>query len=197
MRHAGDWGGGAALEESSTSHRFWLKGATIVAPGRKAITQLEWQSAQIALKREQTPYVWFDFLFEGEQRINNADPIGAVLNLAIALEAIIRTLATHNLSKERIEPVVLFVVDHANLRSILSRIRSLTFWNRDWERVTDMSGFNALMDQRDTLMHSAEVKNLYEGDLRKLYAKLKSFAYFASDFLEAKGYEPGKGAFIA
>jgi hypothetical protein len=109
-----------------------------------------------------------------------------VLSLAIALESTIRNLVTDHLSKERVEPLIFEVVDLANLRSILSRLRKLTFWNQDFDRVMDFKLFNALMNWRDRVMHSADIKDLNEQNLRKTYTKLKTFAYFVSEFL---GYE--------
>jgi hypothetical protein len=183
VTHADDSSDGAALQESATRHRFWLQPRLIVVPGQKAITTAEWQSAQMALSQEKMPPIWFAFLFEGEQRLNNRDLIGAVLSLAIALESIIRNLVTDHLEKDRVEPLIFELVDRANLRSILSRVRNLTFWNQDLARVVDFSRFNELMDWRDRVMHSADTTALNEQDLRKTYAKLKKFAYFVSEYL--------------
>jgi hypothetical protein len=187
VKYAGDSGGGAALQESSTGRRFWLQGHRIAVPGRKAIGASEWQLTRLALDRTEKPHIWFEFLFEGEQRINNADLMGAVLSLAVAFEAIVRTLVTHGLSKQPVEPVVLLLIDRTNLRSILNQLKSLSFWSKEWSRVTDFSAFNDLMNQRDGVMHSGKVEGLDANKLKEVYRKLKSFAYFASEFLEGAG----------
>ena|SRR5215813_11223884 len=93
-------------------------------------------------------------------------------------------LVTYHLAKEQVEPLVFEVVDLANLRSILNRLRKLTFWkNQDFDRVMDFELFNALMTLRDRMMHSPDIKDLNEQDLRKTYTKLKTFAYFVSEYL--------------
>jgi hypothetical protein len=54
------------------------------------------------------------------------------------------------------------------------------FWNQDWDRAADLDRFKKLMTWRNRLMHNAEIKDLNEQELKKTYAKLKTFAYFAS-----------------
>jgi hypothetical protein len=185
VRAAGGSARTPSLQERETGHRFWLAPSIIVAPGRRAVTKSQWQATQDALTRMQPPPVWIDFLFDGEHRINNRDFTGAVLSLAIALEAIVRTLATQGLSTERVEPLIFKLVDRSNLRSILNDFRTLCFWSKEWERVTDFSAFNTLMNDRDRIMHSANTADLDEQKLRKLYAKLRPFAHFASDYLDS------------
>jgi hypothetical protein len=129
-----------------------------------------------------SPPIWFDFVFQGEQRIDNHDLTGAVLSLAIALEALIRGLTTHHLSAQTVEPLIYDIVDRANFKSILGRLRKLTFWNSDWEKAIDFSIFNVLMDYRDRVMHSADIKMLNRQELMAIHAKVKSLAYFVSDF---------------
>jgi hypothetical protein len=148
--------GGSALQESATGHRFWLDSIHIVAHASGIVNSSNWQSAQEALSESRSPPIWFDFIFQAQQRINNHDLIGAVLSLAIALEAIIRTLVTHNLSTQNVEPLICDIVDRANLRSILNRIKTLSLWNDEWKRQIDFGAFNELMNYRDRVMHSAD-----------------------------------------
>lgn len=183
VRYAAADGGGAVLRERATGHRFWLQGRTITSYGRRAVTLVEWASTQTALNANKIPPVWFDFLFDGEMRINNNDLVGAVLSLAIALEVNIRTLFSGELQKGTVEPVVLEIFDQTNLRALLNRIKKLRYWNKDWDAVTDLSTFNSLMNYRDRAMHSAETKNLDAMELRKIYAAVREFAYYTCDFL--------------
>ncbi len=176
--------GGAALQDSASGRRFWLQPHYIAAQGSKVITPSEWQLAERALTDTKFPPIWFDFVFQGEQRINNHDLTGAVLSLAIALEAIVRGLTTDHLSKQTVEPLIYEVIDHANFRSILTRLRKLTYWNDDWNAVVDLGMFHKLMDYRDRVMHSADTRMLERKELRAIHAKVKAFAYFVSAFLQ-------------
>jgi hypothetical protein len=158
----------AALQEKATRHRFWHQNHWINARLEKAVTMAEWQSAQVALSQNKEPPIWFEFLFEGAQRINNRDLTGGVLSLAIALESIVRNLV---------------VTQRASVQLILDLMPKLKFWNQDWEREADLDRFKKLMTWRNRVMHSADISDLNEQDLRKTYAKLKTFAYFVSEYL--------------
>lgn len=176
--------GGAALRAASTGHRFWLQPYRVVAPWRKAVTLAHWEVTQAVLREAKTLPIWFDFLFDGEQRINNNDLIGAVLSIAVAFEVTVRTLVTHHLRNQQIEPLVFEVLDLANLRTILNRLKRLTFWDDSWKGITDFSQFNQLMDYRDRVMHSADTSALDGQKLKKLHATVKEFIYFASAHLD-------------
>ena len=177
--------GTATLRDSVTGHRFWLDAARLTGRMSKGITPAQWRSAQTALRKNNSPPIWFNFLFEGAQRINNRDLVGAVLSLAITFETIVRSLLTYHLEKQRnkVEPLVFMILDLANLRAIFQRLRKLRFWDKDWERVMDFCQFHKLMDWRDGVMHSASIASLNEKDLRKTYTKLEALAYFVSEHL--------------
>jgi hypothetical protein len=177
--------GGAILEESATRYRFWQQGRFAVGRLFPAITAAQWQDAQTSLSKAEIPPVWFAFLFESHQRINNGDLVGASLSLAITLESIIRVLITQHLLTQKVEELILDIVDRAPIGSVLDRIRNLSFWDDQWERETDLKMFKEIMADRNRIMHSAQIGDLDEQDLRKRYLKMKSFAYFASQFLEA------------
>jgi hypothetical protein len=183
VRYAAGDGGGTVLRERATGHRFWLQGHTITAYGRQAVSLAGWKSTQTALNTNKEPPVWFDFLFDGEMRINNKDLIGAVLSLAIALEVNIRTIFSRELQKGTVEPTILEIFDQTNLRSLLNRIKKLRFWSKEWDAATDLSTFNSLMNYRDRVMHSAETKNLDAKELRRMYTAVRKFAYFTCDVL--------------
>jgi hypothetical protein len=178
--------GGAVLREANTNRRIWNQGYRVVPVRSKAVTLTQWQACQEALSARRTPEIWFDFLFDGEQRINNRDLIGAVLSMAVALEVIVRRLTTHGLLKQRTEPIVLEILDLTNFRAFFNRLRKLTYWDKEWERVTDFDQFNQLMDLRNDIMHSADTSGLDERNLRKLYATTKTFVYFVSEFLDGQ-----------
>jgi hypothetical protein len=164
-----DAAGGAILEETATRHRFWVQPHRRTGRMHREITRAEWQSAQASLSEEQKPPIWFEFLFEGSQRINNCDLTGAVLSLAIALESILRTLVVTQ--------------PRAGMALILDLMPKLKFWNQDWERAADLDRFKKLMSWRNRLMHSADIKDLNEQDLRRTYTTVKTFADFASEHL--------------
>jgi hypothetical protein len=184
VRYASDQGGGAVLRERTTGQRIWLQPRGFVVIGSKPVSQTQWEATQAALAVGRIPPVWFGFLFDGEQRVNNNDLTGAILSLAIALEVNVRRLFSHGL--EESEPVVLEVLDQANLRSLLNRIKKLSYWDSAWADATNLSVFNQLMTHRDQIMHSAKTEDIDLKELKKMYSAVKRFAYFTCDFLNLR-----------
>jgi hypothetical protein len=173
----------AALCERESGHRMWTQTAVIVLRARRSVTEADWGAAQSALRELKPVPIWFDFLFDGEMRLNNRDLVGAVLSLAIALEANVRYIFFGELSKASVDPVVIDVFDLTNLRALLSRLKKTKHWNSEWASATDLSTFNRLMDLRNNVMHLARTNDLDEKELRKMYNAVKTFAYFTSDTL--------------
>ena len=124
IRDAGQKTGGEALRSNETNHRFWLPDMVFVIPRHDIVTEEHWNAAQEAFSNGKGPPVWFDFLFQSEQRLNNLDLTGAILSLAIALEVSVRILATLHLGDLGVETVIREIIDTANLRAILNRVQN-------------------------------------------------------------------------
>jgi hypothetical protein len=151
--------------------------------GSKALTSTDWSAAQIALSANKQPPVWFEFLFEARMRISNNDLVGAVLTLAVAFEVNLRKAFSAELEGLNVEPVILQIVDLANLRALLTRVKKIRGWNEEWEGATDFSTLHKLMDYRDGVMHMAKVEKLNGAELLKMYGAVEKFAYFTTRVL--------------
>lgn len=182
VRYAGSAGSGALIDRE-TRHRFWLRGHMVVAVGGQAVNLADWETARKALDAGKRPPVWFDFLFEAKMRMNNLDLIGAVLMLAVAFEVNLRKVFSAEIETFDIDPVVLQVMDLANLRALLTRVKRLRNWNDDWEAATDVSTLHRLMDYRDGVMHLAKTERINEAALREMYSAVENFAYFTTTAL--------------
>lgn len=155
----------------------------VVAVGGQAVNLADWETARKALDAGKRPPVWFDFLFEAKMRMNNLDLIGAVLMLAVAFEVNLRKVFSAEIETFDIDPVVLQVMDLANLRALLTRVKRLRNWNDDWEAATDVSTLHRLMDYRDGVMHLAKTERINEAALREMYSAVENFAYFTTTAL--------------
>jgi hypothetical protein len=82
IRYAGQKTDVVALRSRDTGHRFWLPSIPIVIPQHGIVTEEHWKAAQLVLSSGQKSPVWIEFLFDSEQRLNNADIVGAILSLA-------------------------------------------------------------------------------------------------------------------
>ena len=175
--------GAGALRDRASGHRIWLQTQVIHVIGTKAISSMDWSTTQAALAANKKPPVWFEFLFEARMRISNKDLVGAVLTLTVAFEVNLRKVFSAGLEEINIDPVVLQIVDLANLRALLTRVKRMRGWNEEWERACDFSTLHKLMDYRDGVMHMAKVEGLNEAELRTMYAAVEKFAYFTTRVL--------------
>jgi len=149
----------------------------------RAVTSTEWDAVQAALSSNKQPPVWLEFLFEARMRMNNEDLVGAVLTLAIAFEVSLRKIFSAELERLNADPAILAVLDVANLRALLTRLKKTRAWNGDWEDATDFSTLHKLMDYRDGVMHMAKVERLNDAELPTMYAAVEKFAYFSAHVL--------------
>jgi hypothetical protein len=69
--------------------------------------------------------------------MNNKDFVGAVLALAIVFEVSLRKIFSVELERLKADPAVLAVIDVANLRALLTRLKKTRAWNGEWEDATN------------------------------------------------------------
>jgi hypothetical protein len=171
------------FEVIETGHRFWSGRQMLHAQISAEVTIEQWEVAQIALSAELTPPIWFDFLFEAIQRLNNGDELAAILSAAIGLEAIMRSLFSKHLSPETFsEPIVQEVFDLTNLRAIVNRRRKMSFWKRKGlEQVWREKEFQELLNCRDAIMHRAKADLAGNRNLRTTFNNLLEFAYVVDE----------------
>jgi len=180
VNHASGWR--AYLQEVSNGHSFWAETAVLVVEREDPVTQEHWLATQLALTAGVKPPIWFSFLFNAEHQLENSDRTGAVLSMAIAFEAMIRTLITRDLASGTVvDPMVLEIIDNANLRSILNRLKKMKFWSAAWDKHADFSLFHQLMNARDRIMHSADTVAVLDKDWAKILGCITSFAYFLDE----------------
>ncbi len=174
---------GQTLRDRATQKRLWRPPHVIRAMLGRAVTSTEWDAVQAALSSNKQPPVWLEFLFEARMRMNNEDLVGAVLTLAIAFEVSLRKIFSAELERLNADPAILAVLDVANLRALLTRLKKTRAWNGDWEDATDFSTLHKLMDYRDGVMHMAKVERLNDAELPTMYAAVEKFAYFSAHVL--------------
>lgn len=170
------------LISAQSNHGFWSPGHSFTVQMEKTISEVQWHETQSTLNAEITAPVWFDFIFEAMQRLNNKDTVAAVLSAAVGLELIIRTSLSLHLSNESAkQPIVTTILDQANLRTIMNHRKRMTLWDAAWEKQFDNSAFEQLMNCRDAIMHRGDVSVLMKPDWQKVFRRLLDFAYFVDE----------------
>lgn len=183
IAYAGAQGALAALRQTADNHRFWVPGGVITLPRQVPVSEDHWRRAQKALIGQVPPPVWLKFLFESEQRANNNDITAAFLNLAIALEVGIRALIAHTLRDKDIEPIVEKILDLSNIAAIANRLKMLTFWDKKWQKVADLSAFQTIMNRRNDIMHAARGIELDKKELDKFLKTVSKFVFFVDEYI--------------
>ncbi len=169
-----------ALQRTSDGHRFWTPPHMLAGQLHEALTLEDWNETQNALRKASPPPVSADFLFEASHRLSNGDFVGAVLTMAISLEAAVRYVLTTGLhASARVDPLFYDVIGQVNIRYVLRRIKKLAIWDANWKEATDFAKLHELMDLRDKAMHEAATTNLDRKQLRQLFVVVKKFVYYA------------------
>lgn len=84
---------GGALVNADAGTRFYTPrvGRTIMFPAQPIMQAFMWSEIDSALKAGQEPPIWHDYLTSAHQRMASGDRLAAMLDLAVASEARIRT----------------------------------------------------------------------------------------------------------
>ena len=172
------------LECCATDRYFWTARQGVTFPREETVSSQQWDETQSALSSGIQSPIWLDFLFDGEHRSSNRDFVGATLSLAIAFELAIRSLIASHLPKDAVEPLVFHLIDNSNVRAIMNRIGSLSFWDDEWKAAFDTDNLQRLVQTRNDIMHSAKIAGLDEPTLGKQSASVRKFVYQVSRFLK-------------
>jgi hypothetical protein len=175
--------GSPDMECLATHRRFWLAGGGGIVPATEMVSCEQWAETQEALNKQEMPPLWLEFWFDGEHRIRKGDLTGAILSLAIALETAVRRLVVIHLSDKSIESIIYDTIDNSNISFIMNKFRSLSFWDKDWDRHCDHEKLRSLIQRRNDIMHVAKIGDLTESLLQDYSRVVKKFIYKVARFM--------------
>jgi hypothetical protein len=145
------------LYDAKTKQRFFGAALPIEARGfGTPIDRAGWKRVQRALTAGGTPPLWFDFVFEGQDRIMQGDLHGGILCLAVGVETVIRKLMKAHLRNPPNEPVM-EMLDFVVIRRILDQWEDLGYWSPAWQAATDLTHLKRLFTLRNDVIHKAVV----------------------------------------
>ena len=79
--------------------------------------------------------------------------------------------------------MVFHLIDSSNIRAIMNRIGSLSFWDDEWKAAFDSDALQGLVQTRNDIMHSVKIAGLDESTLVEQSASVRKFVYQVSRFL--------------
>ena len=165
-----DMSHGSYLANADTRKSFYASPTVFTVPGRKPITRRMWNRCGKALRNNETPPLWLDFLFEGEHRVTSFDLHGGIISLAIACELLMRRLMMRPTNR-RFFPM-LKRMEIGKLRDQWSNIGPT---GKRLNAAMDHEKLKRLFDLRNGVMHRGEIRALQQSECRELAKVARTF----------------------
>lgn len=166
-------GWATCLRDDVTKKDIWAVPRPSLIELKDPITVERWNAVESALKNGSRPLVYYDFMFDGIEHLNNGDLQRAVLDFAVACECCIRKSIMSSL------PVnwnnIREYIDKAPIRTAINVLPEVL--SNEKERAIDKLQpiLHQLFDDRNDIMHSGMAEELslekcekYRGVVQKL-----------------------------
>jgi hypothetical protein len=143
---------GGALINAQSGTRFYTPrvGRTFVMPPQHVVTQNEWTDITLALGDGTEPPIWYDYFISAKQRMEEGDTLAAILDLAIASEARIRTFMNNTLPSELPEGYQR-TIRRVNISDVMTRWQAYGLPN-----LVGLNHVKMLFEIRNGIMHSGK-----------------------------------------
>ena len=161
---------GSRLVDASTGQAFYAPPITVSAGVTAPITRRIWNSCCKALRNQQTPPLWLDFLFEGEHRVASSDLHGGIVGLAIACELLMRRLVMRPTNR-RFFPLL----KKMEIGRIRDQWGNLGPTGKRLNAAFNNDRLKRLFDLRNGIMHRGEIRVLNQSECRELAKMARRF----------------------
>ena len=171
------------LLEQSSRRRFYAETIGIVVPGEVPISKRLWNAITTSLKIGESIPVWFDFMFDGENRLAVGDIRGAIMCFAIATEVVVRKLLVAAHVRTPANDEFVSQVNYLKISSIIDRWRKMGFHDVGWSRLltTDRKkNIKRLFELRNGLMHRASQLAEHQQECLEIARVVREFIVYAS-----------------
>ena len=121
--------------------------------------------------------MWFDYLFDGERRVEIGDLHPAIVSLSIACESLFRALLVRYLQEP--DDAVVKLMNQINISRIIERCKDLRR-ERRWVAKIDLGKIKHLFDlRRDAIAHRGQARGLDPSECRDLAKAVRVFVLLA------------------
>jgi len=175
------------LVNLETGRPFWTPRITrsVEVEPVHVVDRLQWDAIQAELAAGRTPPVWYDFLFSAEGRLTSGDLNAAILDAAIACEAVIRALVSRHLSDTAPEWMRVMLTK-INMSELLNEWPHLGFWDATRQAELDLAAIQNLTRIRNVLMHRGADDRIRPGLCRDLCAATRRLILRGEPILETR-----------
>lgn len=143
------------LVNSQSNERFFSAPYLLNLEYNKAVTKRAWTKAQEALSKNLSVPIWHIYLAEAHQRLRLGDQRRFIIDLAIAIETVVRQ-AVEKFLRIPINSTFQKKVSRMSIESLLSDWRKMGFNNVEWKRV-DINQVRKVVEERNAIMHRGKV----------------------------------------
>ena len=165
-----------SLRISETGHKFWgLK----MAPNRvlhvhRSISLKEWIKIGSQLSEGVLAPIWYNYIFEAQNRLFRRDAKGAILIAAIACETLVRHCFSLDI-KEMESGAVKEIIDNVNIRQIIERFKKIDSLSGLILEKHSIIKLHKLFDMRNDIIHSASLTNGKQDNVTNIIENARTF----------------------
>lgn len=177
-------GWGTYLVSKRSKKRFWIGVRKIIARRHHIVTLEEMNAVQKAVKTQDEPPIWIEYLSDAEHKFDNGDFNGCILSLAISCESIFRRIVEEQIpDNNNVDPQVFATLSEINIRSMFKYITKYQFWGAQWKGHCNWQLINNLFDKRNDIIHAGFRGSIEEKQVDKIKAAVSTFVIFANQHL--------------
>jgi len=141
------------LVDGKTGERFFSNGVNMEAHFHTGITKRAWKQSELAMREGQGAPVWQLFLCNAVHKIATKSHREFVIDLAIAIETVIRELISTFLGERRNQAIAK-ILGRAGLTEIISKWKQLGFNSKGWKALsTELKTVQSIVEIRNGIMH--------------------------------------------
>jgi hypothetical protein len=147
---------GTYLFEISTNKRFYTPGHWTLVERQEIITKRAWSSAQKALLDNDDVPIWHLYIAEAYQKLNLNDIRGFIIDLAIAIETIVRRVV-RNFIASNATSTFEKMVDMIQIGRLVGDWKKLGFKSSKWQALNnEKATVKQVIELRNAVMHLAQ-----------------------------------------
>lgn len=164
------------LVEYPTMQRFFATPYVVQGAWKSPITKREWTAVQEALRLQEVVPLWQLSIGEAHHRYSSGDSRGAILELAISVEVLVRHLVQRFLS-ESAPSDFRKMVSRIGLRQLLDKWGGVGFERKAWASFASIKkDILEVITVRDSIMHRGNIEEISRSDFQRYSAAVQSFA---------------------
>lgn len=163
------------LLETKTRERFFSASQSILVSASSYISKRSWTSVQKAVSFNAQVPLWHIYLAEADHQIGIGQTRRCIIDLAIAIESLIRVLTSDFIS-DSATPKFHSFVDRISVMQLFEKWNQLGFKSKHWRDIReDKKYIKEIIDKRNGIMHRGESPDISNEERGRLFNAARNF----------------------